>query len=118
MLYQSCGCTDSRVRESSSVQGGIRRLREWLNCSKKYVSFEYQARKVKNRWFPTPAYILELLDEYEKKTRELEEKIDAISNISSEIKEIFPHQIKKLSREINDLFPEYKTSTYDQDYLL
>ena len=60
MLCQSCGCTDSRVRESSSVQGGIRRLRECLNCSKKYVSFEYQARKVKNRWFPTPAYRREL----------------------------------------------------------
>ena len=66
MLCQSCGCTDSFVRESISVQGGIRRLRECLNCSNKYVSFEYQARKVKNRWFPTPAYILAFLDAYEK----------------------------------------------------
>ena len=113
MICSSCNCTDSRVVESRSAQGGVRRLRECLNCSKKYVSFEYQARKVKNRWFPTPDYILDLLDEYEKKTRDLEEKIDAISNISSEIKEIFTYQIKKLSREINDLFPEYEI--YDQD---
>ena len=45
-------------------------------------------KKNNNRWF-SPTDLLDLLDEYKTKTEELENKLYAISKISSEIKEFF-----------------------------
>ena len=89
-----CSNIDSKQLESRSGDrkgNTIRRVRECLNCSERFITFEY----VEQMKTPTPSEMFNLLFEIDKNLEEMQKKMDETSKFSKELNENFQYILSK-----------------------